>query len=278
MKERNVLMMVGVLMAVVVCAGCAILERVVYPNEAVRFFHKSRDIGTCGGESVICIEQITVSTDNALKVSDVYVNSSAFLQTYRTEGCKVFDYHCSGHLDNPCGEDERNAYSEKIIAVWKKQAQYDTSPKQLTGDSFTKVTQMSWSVSSEPTWSHWATWQWIGTPEEVPAEIETLRHYTEQVVTVPKHAKKYRFYLRAVPLFTEEELEAEKDTRLIDRKKLRAHARLAIEHPYLLVPVPRGGSPFTSARKYTYGNKFKVRAGYNNEAYYLIETFTGEVL
>ena len=85
--------------------------------------------------------------------------------------------------------------------------------------------------------------------------------------------KNYNSYLRAVPLFTDADYDAEKDTPVIDFKNTRYHVRNAMQYPYLLIPISGWGSPFPTAKKYTPGDKFKIRDDYYGDYYYLIETF-----
>ena len=123
------------------------------------------------------------------------------------------------------------------------------------------------------TWNEWHARQWIGTPEETPMAIEAFRQAMEQAVSAPECARKYRSYLRAVPLFTEADAEADRGSPVIDPKKARYHVHCALQHPYLLIPVPEWVSPFPAVPRYKPGDKFKVREGGN---YFLIETFKGK--
>jgi hypothetical protein len=181
--------------ALMMWAGCATIERIVYPNEIVRHFN-SFSRGEGGGVFVMCVEKTTTSTNNALKVSDVCVLSGDILQIYRMEGHKVFNCHWTDRLYD-WDWDKSAAIEEKLIDMFEvfqqspnKLEQNDTLPKPLANGSSTKVTRMGWGlVMDKASWSHWDTWQRGWTQEDVPAEIETFRQTAEQAVSVPKHKK-----------------------------------------------------------------------------------------
>ena len=261
-------------LALMMCAGCAFMsERAEWQNEVV----SGNVWDIADGHYVINLEQASGSTDNAVRSGDVYIESGPFLQAYRIEGRKVFNCRWVN-----CGYSNHVVTPETCKAIgqlpnWLEQN--DTLPKPLASSPVVTLTEVSWNAFAPPspetfTWSRWTARQWVGTPEEVPEEVETLRQNITQAVSAPECVKKYRSYLRAVPLITKESLEAEKDTPLIDLEKTRYHAQCSLAKPYLLIPIPERKSPFPTVRNYTPGDKFKV--SYRDGYYYLIETFQGQ--
>ena len=115
------------------------------------------------------------------------------------------------------------------------------------------------------------SWTELRLPEPIPEGHAGFRQRLADVICVPECARACPAYIRAVPLFSEEDREAEKDTPLIKVER-GTPEWLAIVYPYLLFPVPPDWQPLSSAENYALGNKFKVREGGN---YYLIETFRG---
>jgi hypothetical protein len=210
--------------------------------------------------------------------------SFPFLQTYRIADRKVFNCRWTDRLD-----DWDWSGAEVVVTKWfaMRQAsrqlpnrleQSDRPSKPLKHGSAVTITSMGCDFGRPPslpeyvTWGNWGARQWIGTSDEVPAEIETFCQAMTQAVSVPEYVKSYRSYLRAVPLFTETDLLAEKDTPLIKLKKTHYHTRYAVQHPYLLIPIPKQEPPFPFIQEYTPGDKFKIR---EDECYFLIETFIG---
>ena len=123
------------------------------------------------------------------------------------------------------------------------------------------------------TWNHWGVWRWAGDIMETPAEVTAVCQALRQMVSHPEYKKHYRSYVRAIPLFTKEDIETERNTRLIELEKLPCYVQYSVRSPYVLFPVYGWGRPFPMVRKYKPGDKFKVREGGN---YFLIETFKGK--
>ena len=262
------------------CVGCALMKSDEERNEVTgRYYWVTSD-----GWSVTNIEQANVSTNNAVKTSDVYVTCYPFIQVYRIEDRKVFNCRWTGRLndwdwkESTTIENTWAAMFEVFEQLPNSLGQSEKPPKPLASSPVVTVTTMGWSAFATPsseafTWSRWTALQWAGVSDEVPSEIETFRQTVEQVLFAPEYKKKYRSYLRAVPLFTDADYDAEKDTPWIDFKNTRYHARNAMQYPYLLIPISGWGSPFPTAKKYTPGDRFKVCDG---ERYFVIETFEGD--
>jgi hypothetical protein len=126
-------------------------------------------------------------------------------------------------------------------------------------------------------WGVWWARKWLGTPDGVPPEVGAFRQAVAQALTLPEYERCYPSYVRAVPLFTEEEIEAEKDTPTIIGG-VSYHIAYATRYPYALIPVPEKESPFPAGQAYTPGDRFKVRHADYGEGlppYFLIETFRG---
>ena len=279
---------VAMAVTLMMCAGCAIMTEFFgeRKNEITRGYYWI----TADGKGVICVEQKTASTNNALKACNVYVIDFPFVQRYRIENRKVSNCRWADRLNN-WDRDQDKVIERKLAVLFESPRQYpnrlrqtDNPSQLLESDSVVTMTEMG-SFFGDPislpgfvTWGGFGVHQWMGTPSEVPEPIEQLRQGIEQVLSTPEHIKHYKSYLRAVPLFTKEEIEAEKDTPLIDEEKMCYHVQYAMNHPYVLFPL--SGSPFKSIfRKYTPGDKFKVQYYHNSEAYFLIETFKkGETL
>ena len=284
MKTR--VRIVEITLALMMCAGCALFKTEKERNEVVAITSQSQGYPNSFG--VTCI----VSTDNVLKTFDVCtVSSPVMLQAYRIEGCKISNYRWSNYLRKGFSEtmeEEHEAFAEKYATMRNtygqlpnRLGQSDTLPQSLNDGPVVAVTEMNsyspFSVKGFITWNDWNMWLWTGSPNEVPTAIEAFRKNAAQVVAMPEYAMTHRAYLRAIPLFTEEALAAEHDTPLISIGKTRYHARFALSHPYLLVPVPERKSPFYF-KGYSPGDKFKVRQKNNKGEpfYFLIETFKGE--
>ena len=301
----NVMMKKTALGVVVLMAGsgCVILKSDEDRNEVVRDIRQMEtdpSYGFCDF-SVTCIgvEQKTVSAGDVATVSDVLITCSpAMLQGYRIEGRKVTDYRWSDYISRWFREDsvtrkipnKREDFLYKRIAMGEAHErlpnrlyQNRTRPQPLGGEPALTVTRMGSTFLARLApkeavyWGNWIVWQWAGVFMETPAEIETFRQSAAQVLSDPKYARQYRSYLRAVPLFTEEELEAEKDTPLLDLRMARYHAWRAVQYPYLLIPVPERQSPFPAVGNYTPGDTFKVRCDHDGKPYYFrLDTFAGE--
>ena len=267
-------------LALMMGAGCALMKSDEELNEVTRRYYWVES----DGWSVVNIEQASVSTNNAVKTSDIYVICYPFIQVYRIEGRKIFNCRWTGRLDDwdwkelPTIENTLTATFEAFGQLSNSLGKSERPPKPLVSSPVVTVTTMDWFAFAIPssdafTWSLGTARQWAGTPEEVPEAIETFRQAVEQVLFAPEYKKNYRSYLRAVPLFTDADYDAEKDTPWIDFKNTRYHARNAMRYPYLLIPISGWGSPFPTAIKYTPGDRFKVRDG---ESFFVIETFKGE--
>ncbi|MCL1919852.1 MAG: hypothetical protein FWG50_02055 [Kiritimatiellaeota bacterium] len=238
------------------------------------------------GENITYIEQASISADE-VTIVDVHVESRPFItQAYRIGNRKILSCQWSGRVPNEYknahGGDE--TYWSKLTALWDT---FRELPNRLAQDNACRqpatngvtVTTMGWaqglpasSDSGFAVWYPWTVRQWSCSPDEVPEAIGAFLKSIAQAVSKPEYAKHYRAYLRAVPLFTEADLELVKDVPLIDLAQTRYHAQRAIHHPYILFPVPEQRTPFPNVPEYRHGDKFKVRAGDN---YFLIETFRG---
>ena len=85
----------------------------------------------------------------------------------------------------------------------------------------------------------------------------------------------YPSYMRAIPLFTEEELTRAKDVPLIDGEG-NVPVQIAADAPYLLIPIKDKKSPFPSLGKPYEPGRDRVRFQAGIERHFLIETFKGE--
>jgi len=287
--------------ALMMCVGCVLLKSEEEWNEVVCELTK-RTTGHFEGFYMTCVEQTNGSADTALKTSDVCIVCRYELQVYRIEGNTIKNYYWSDYVRYGVevlqeDDDKQTAWKEcqhLIDKLWtmrkaleqlpSRLGQVETHSQPLENSPAVTITKIhsdfffahKFGVLTEATnWNNWAAWQWAGVPEEVPEGIEAFRQNAVQVASAPKYARSYRSYVRAVPLFTQEALEAEKDTPLIDLEQTRYHVRSAMRYPYLLIPVPERKSPFYF-KEYTPGDKFKVRYDNNGEpCYFLIETFIG---
>ena len=260
-------------------------------NEVVQSFCRIQ----AEGISITCIEQVGVSTN--VNVSDVYIECAPFiLQTYRIENNKIVNCRWSDHFDDSrdfltdekyrdaCDghENFRNkqrAMRSAFLGLPNRLGQNDTPSVSLNGGQVVMVTEIGWTLGIPHSpqlgfvqWGFWETRQWTGVPEESPVEIGTFCQAITQAVSSPECGKRYRSFLRAIPLLTDADLERERDTLLIELEKARYHAQYATGRPYVLFPVPERRSPFPAVRGYKPGDKFKVKKG---DGYFLIETFKG---
>jgi len=159
--------------------------------------------------------------------------------------------------------------------------QDEISPASLeSGSAITVTSMIEWGLShpiETYTWYYWNAWQWALASSEAPEEIDAFCQAVEQFLSAPEYEKQCSSYLRAVPLFTKEALDAERNTPVVKKESMRYLACLALQHPYLLIPMSGRTAPFYSvAKKYTPGDKFKVREEWDGQVYYyLIETFAG---
>ena len=283
--KRIVKIVLGVCALTMIGAGCALVDEEGSRNEVLRSYLRY----VADGAGVICVEQERVSTDNNVsKISDVYTCCDSRLQAYRIENRKVVNYRWS---DSPYYSQDKaimadyDAFWGKVDPLYKTLCQL---PNRLEQDMIlvrtlgncptVTVTQMGWFLGDPMfphAWLYWGALQWTGTHEEAPAEIEEFCQAVAEVFPALQYARKYRSYLRAIPLFTDADIEAEKNTPLINENRTRYHVRRAIQHPYLLIPVHEQRSPLPN-RSYRPGDKFKVKCEWGGKAYYfLIETFKG---
>ena len=299
-KTKVVCWCAATAVVLIMYAGCAMFQSDEERNKVVSQVSRAEKEALFGTQVAI-IEQTNISADNALKTSDVYVRNSNFLQAYRIENHTIMNYRWSEYrryefhdsaTDNETRPERRDhiTYSDKLYAMHKAFWQLPNRLEQneihfqpFGNATVVTVTEMCVNnflpipQKSGVKWGNWAAWQWAGTFDEAPSAIETFRQALEQIVSVPKNEKSYGSYLRVIPLFTKEALEAEKDTPLIDLKKVQYHVLFALRHPYLLIPVPEQKTPFPAVRGYIPGDKFKVQCHDDGTPYYfLIETFTGQ--
>jgi len=298
--KRAVMCWRTVILVLMTGTGCVLFKTDEERNEVVHELNQAMS-GCMHGFVMTCIEQTTTLADNLLKTSDVCIEHVPFmLQTYRIEGHKVINYYWSDYLlygvrhlqeddKKQVAWNECDALLNKIWVVRKAYKQLpnrlkqgEPHPQPLGRDPVVTITHMDKSPNPSDSqafvhWNNWTAWQWRGPPNGIPEEIETFRQNVVRVVSAPKYARHYHSYVRAIPLFSKDTLEAEKDTPLIDVEKTRYHIRSAVRYPYLLIPVPEKKSPFPAVQEYTPGDKFKVRQDYNGKPnYFLIETFKGE--
>ena len=273
---KQILKMMVCVTTLSVLGGCAMVKTDEERNEVLRSNYRIE----ADGHLVINIEQSNVSANNTSKQSDVYVQSAPLLQTYRIEGRKIINCRW---VDT--GVDLEWPDKVHPVILWqtlqqlpnKLLEQNGTSSNLLENNSAVTITAMRWDLDSPipEAWAQWTALQWTGAHEEVPATVKEFRQTIINAVSKPKYVKKYRSYLRAVPLFTKEALDAEKNTPLVKLDETSYHIRNAVRYPYLLIPVPEKKVPFPAMQEYNPGDKFKVQY-YGSEAYYLIETFKGK--
>ena len=272
-------------------------------NDVFCGFAGTRD--AADGALITCIEQQNVSTNPVLKIRDVCsFTSLRSLQTYRIENKSVWDVRCLNYrdLDKHAICKEFGVIHEEIKQLPNILEQEKDSPLSLNNNKSVSVIDIYYSSSrlhnesSMPPnrilWHGWKTLKWAGVPDEVPVTIKTfcrnailaaslpsqscvddyekLGFFTRRAAIALPDIENYPAYLRAVPLFTEKELEAEKDTPLIDLDTTRKNVQYAVRFPCVLFPIPPKRSPFPSVRKYTAGDKFKVN---DENGCFLIETF-----
>ena len=271
-------------------SGCVILKPDEDQNEVVSCIRQHES----GGEDITCIEQISSSTDKVPNVYDVYVKSHSVVQVYRIVNRKVLNCRWSDciHDESKGTHREHESYRNMLTALWEairqlpnRLEQNNTHCSPWETNSAATVTTMG-RISGIPAsdqsgfviWYFWTVRQWRGATNDVPAAIEAFQQDIAQGLSKPEYVKHYRSYLRAVPLFTEADIEATKDMPLIDLTKTRYHVQHAIRHPYMLFPVPERRSPFPAVQGYLPGDTFRVSRDLNcaKPQYFLIETFAGE--
>lgn len=238
------------------------------------------------GVGVRCIER---EDPEAQGNHDVLLQHSAHvLQSYRIEDHTVTQFYCA-ELDYESMLDcVGNEYCHTFGLIWQlpNALKPDSAPVViLDGHAAVTIVDMGWSIGiskEKPPnflegavlWDDvWFTWKWAGDAHDVTPPIEVYQQRALQAVCLPEHRKEYPSYVRAVPLLTQEDMEAEKETPLIDLEKTRYHAKCAVAHPYTLFPVPEKRSPFPAVKTYAPGDKFSV---ISRSGFFLIETFKGE--
>ena len=227
---------------------------------------------------------------------DITVMSLPYLfQNYRVDGDTIT--HCyfltNGTSAFDALLDTFNSKDHSVFDVLPPQSKLLTSdetiPSPLSNSSRVTIVAMKrglWSPEelSEAEgmvgWNYWLVRNWIGFSDKALPEIDRIRQTVTQTLVSPEYRRHYPSYLRAIPLFTEKEVEAEKDTPTIDFRTARYHTQLAVGLPYTLIPVTEKGSPFPIIRKYSPGDKIKVLVEGSlsfsgKPCYYLIETFKG---
>ena len=239
------------------------------------------------------------------KACDAYVfDASRILQTYRIEGSRVLNFRSLWYRH--WHDERRNKFYapdetlNQLPNVLESEAVPLQSPNDGPSVTIVDISTVIWgatgSVNMVRWGDRWRAQKWTGTPDEAPAEVEVFRQrmaqaqtqatpisrityvdyykdvyplWTRKAATLPGIGD-YPAYLRAIPLFTEKELEARKDTLLIDLEKARPNVQVAVQQPYTLLPISPKRSPFPKARKFTPGDKFRVN--YKGD-WFLIETF-----
>ena len=279
MKVQTVMMGMTVLLMV---TGCGDNRTNEYSNEVVLSFREVHS----QGDRMWCFEK---KDPQSPEIRDVVSSSSrCVLQVYRIEGHAVTQcYFITNLFDR--GNALNKVFEKEGGAAWEAIRRL---PNVLKTDWVPKPIPQNHPVFSivdmcipppmfpeprpnEVVWDeHWCVHKWTGDAQDIPTEVETLHQNIIHAISSPSNTRSYSSYLRAVPLLTKEEVEVEKDTPVIDVTKARYHAQHAIYKPYVLFPIPEAKSPFPTVRKYTPGDKFKVRLG---DEYFLIETFVGKI-
>jgi len=127
--------------------------------------------------------------------------------------------------------------------------------------------------------------KWSGETSKTLGVVTSFCKAITADVGKPEHM--YPSYLRAIPLYTEEEREQAKDIPLIKLsldfffyEGVDYHVAFDVRAPYMLIPVPEKGSPFSSLNKpYEPGrDKVRVKCSYEGspDIYFLVESFKGE--
>jgi len=249
--------------------------------------------------NMLYIEQKEASPDNGV---NVWVEAQRVLQTGRIEGRTLQDFKSLNFLELRQDEDW-HTYGAAYDAIQQFPNILDIHEETfqpLENVSVTTVIDIQCSglgfgefLPDHEVLHNWRTRKWTGPTDELPTEIEAYRQRLTQLMSLPRvsfesvyisfrkyearaaaalpDTREYPAYLRAVPLFTQEALEAEKDTPLIDLETTRNHVRLAVKHPYVFLPIPQKRLPFPTVKTFTPGDKFKV--DHPEGGCFLIETF-----
>ena len=262
--------------ALLLMAGCCERRADEYNNEVVLAYAGVHS----RGDGVMCFEWEDPQTP---EIRDVLVLSSGgILQVYRLEGRAVTQYYFPTDRDyrrDTSGKEDYAAFLafRQLPNILKP----DSILPRVSGEHpIVAIIDMHTlapdHLTPSPNVLVWDDWwkvrKWVGVTNDVPPVIATYYQYYIQTTALPENQRSYLSYLRAVPLLTKEELDKEKDTPIIDVEKARYHAQRAIYKPYVLFPIPEKKSPFPAVRKYTPGDKFKVKF---RDEYFLIETFAG---
>jgi len=287
--------------ALLVLAGCCGHDREEAPFDKLRNNELVYTLAWSGltsdGTAVEFVEK--VSANNGIRVCHAVCYDGDNLQAYRIEGRNVVTYRylkdslsvvddaetflrmTIRKLENPhafSGDKSMEKYyaeqTEKVSGQINAVA---------SGDMLGILPQEGLRVMYAGTGYAFAfssfrkeTREWVSS--EVPLAVEAFYQRVLQETSKPEHKRSFPSYVRAIPLFTEEELAAEKDTPVFDWEKAGYHVLYACRYPYALIPVLENDSPFPSVKTYVPGNKFKVsREGYGDgePPYFLIETFAG---
>jgi hypothetical protein len=275
-------------------------------NDVMLSLRRSRAPG-----NVTYIEQKNTSTgDRDVTTYDIYVlNGWWVLQMCRIKNGALQNFRSLNALDlsDYTGEAMYPTTYKIIEQLPNNMLQQDKLPSNFPTDTpITTIINMSiprdWGKPIPADIAIWGgDWwirRWTGTFSEVPIAVEafcqrmiqvessnsgwcadlfknTSHWFTARTVAALPDIRDYPAYLRAIPLFTEEALEAEKDTPLIALEEARQNVHYAVQYPYIFFPIPPKRSPFPTARKYTAGDKFRVN--YEGGCF-LIETFVNESL
>ena len=256
---------------------------------------------------VTYIERKVTSSNNAERY-DIYVlNAWRTLQTCCIENGVLLNFRSLNSFDLGVYEGEATKTANKLIMQLPNVLQQDTEsfdyPADIPAITIVKVFFSSEHphpfISQKPergnsiAWTgDWWALKWVGTPNEAPTEVEafcqsmakeeashgemrmdafkTMRPRTARAAVALPDIRNYPSYLRAVPLITEEDLEATQDIPLIALEKTRLNVHYAVKAPYIFLPIPPKRSPFPTLKKFTPGDKVKVN--YEGGSF-LIETF-----
>ena len=219
----KILMSMIVLFLITGCRGRLPDE---YKNEIVRSL-----VWLGQGETMYYIEK---KDPQALENKSVFLwYSPPMLQVYRIEGQAVTQcsFVTNRTLAGVVEEECRPAFM--AIRQLPNILNQDKKISPTFGENYLTMVNMQtglW-VQDSPFAKGMIEWhgqwvrKWRGGPDDAPVEIETFYQSLTRAISSPEHKRGYRAYLRAIPLFTAEEQEKEKDTPIIDLKETRYHAR-----------------------------------------------------
>jgi len=279
-------------------AGCREREELAsaYDNEVANEVAFAFFRGRGGGSGLYYFEERCPQNPGAYEVFLSCSPHSA--QAYRIENYTVTRYRFLTRSDNRPSEDalyalvmQGDRFMSEIFQQLPNTLKLDGAAYQVSNDDHcvTIINMENKAPDSDAPFledmvnSH-GRWirKWVGSPKDIPTEINAFRQRVVQVLSASESAIDYPAYIRAVPLLTKEELDAEKATPLIELGRLVPRqfpklAQCAVGHPYVLFPVHEDKQLFSRVKDYTPGDKFKVRRkGYDGKmCYYIIETFAG---